>query len=209
MIYYVVVRNYKTLGYLPLASAAYVHGNKIHAHSATFPDIPNDKAVIDTAADLVISTDTAYETNHGDNEYDNLKAAKIDLIAKLDENADEVNKVANGNKAIIELAGFKGREETVVTPKEKFEAEPGPVRGSIKLTCIKEDKELTVIWLQFPGKNPPEDFNKYSFLKASSKNITIARGFETGDVINVIGAVVRTNSDEDLVWSEPIRVAAR
>ncbi len=209
MIHYQVVRSYKKLGFLKKVSAAKVHANKIDENSSTFPNIPHDKEHVDDAAENLLSAEVAYGTNHGDDEYDDLKAASIALDAILDENADEVNKVAKGNKATIELAGFEATDERTVTPKEKFEAEPGPVRGSLKLTCIKEDKEITVIWLQFPGKTPPETFDKYSFLKASSKNITIARGFETGDVINVIGAVVRTNSDEDLIWSDPITVAAR
>ena len=209
MIYFVVTHAYRHATLFDLTTFTVVSANKIHQNSATFPDIPHVKSVLDVAANLAISTYATFKTTHSENDETAYNNAKADLIAKLDENANEVNKVANGSKAIIELAGYIATAEKTVNITEKFEAEPGPVRGSIKLTCIKEDKEITAIWLQFPGKTPPETFDKYSFLKASSRNIAIARGYETGDVITVIGAVVKTNSDDDLIWSDPIVVVAR
>ena len=201
MIHFVVVHGYRKLGYLPKTTFAFVSANKIAAHSSIFTNMPHNKTVIDAGANLVITKNTAYQTNHGDNEHDDLVAASIALDLILDENANEVDKVANGDKDIIESAGYDATAEKTVTPKAPYSVEPGPVAGSVALSYVKGDKDVAVVWLSYKGKTPPQNFDDYKPCIGTSRDDFEKGGFISGDWMCFVASPITIKSNGEFVWT--------
>jgi len=205
MYYYKVTRGYLELSYLNKEAFAKVTGIKTDTNP-TFPDMPHKKAAIDLAAGLVHTCYVAWMANKGKTEDTALKNAEAALNTILNENADYVDMMSGGDKTKIESSGYVATKEKSFAPKAKINVEPGSVKGSILLEFMKEDNEKAVIWMEFPGKTPPETFDRYGFCKATLKNSVEKPGYVSGEWLTIIGAAILSNSDDELIWSEPFKV---
>ena len=207
MLFFKATYSFNKGGYLERAEFGHNQGEKTDG-STVFPVMPYGKVAIQSSSTLLTTTHGNYMLTHSDEDFVKLTAADKDLRFKLRKNADYVTLMADGDKDLIISAGFvpsKGRSKK---PKAKWSVEPGPEKGWVKLTYTKEKslKEITVVWLVYKGKLAPESFDDYRFCTGTSLNVKEKPGFVSGEWLTFIAASIRTNSNEELIWTAPMTV---
>ncbi len=161
--------SFDELSPLEKAEFAEKHATKITG-SSLFGTLPYSALQITTAAGLLRTKHGAWNLNHGDDEHKAFLLADIDMSLKLRKNADEVSTIADGDKDVVESAGFVASKERASKSTEHYFAENAKETGEVKLHCKKEVDDVAIVWLYFKGKQPPATMDEYKYFGCTSSS---------------------------------------
>jgi len=180
----------------PTQMAAFAHGvaQNIAKNATTFPTPPVTHQNLDLAANRV---ELAYADRlNGPQAKTELQTADNALDVMLHQMADYVNTVANGDTAIIQMAGFKASSNQRLPATVPATPDAPKISGNaarLRLETNKVNGAVSYCWLIFTGEAASASITADCIILPGTPAIIIPDGHLREDLHNLIPAGTKIN----------------
>lgn len=133
-----------------------------------------------------------------------LRAARLDMLNCLKDEALYVEKVAKGDEVILTSSGFNLWKDPRASIRQSFWAKAGSNSGEVLIGCVAFPKAIAYVWQSFDGAAAPIDEALWKWRNISAQANTVLTDNIRGHIVWFRYCAVTRDGMQ--TWSEPISI---